>query len=428
MRTRPVPWILAGAVTLAGLVVPVVAPASAATAPNPTAADAALDRALNQFVTSPNGAPGIAVVVGRGATPQLHAAGTAVVGQARPPTLTDQMRLASVAKAFSGAVALSLVKDKVLSLTDTVSRWLPSLPRSWQQVTLAQLLNHTSGVPDFSQAKSFQQALPTALLTPPPPSALLTYVADQPLTFKPGSRYHYSNSDNIIIGLIAQAATGRSYETLLQERVSQPFGLDATSLPRDAAIPSPFIHGYQLEPGQPPEDVSEIIAAGWSWASGGVVSTPTDANRFIRAYVLRCRDHQRCPVRAVPLPRRRDVRTARTRDQRRRASDLPVHDTVRNGLRPHRQHARVHPVPRGHSRRVPVRHREREHPADPEGCRRFVRRAADDRRARGVRGSRGSALRSPCAPGGSTTSASRRRCSSARRSTSRHPRCSPGWG
>lgn len=276
---------LGTAVAVAGLLSPLVGPASAATAPSPKAADAALDRALNQFVTSPDGAPGVAVVVARGAAPQLHAAGTAIVGQTRPPTLTDSMRVASVAKAFSGAVALSLVKDKVLSLTDTVGQRLASLPTAWQKVTLAQLLNHTSGIPDFSHAMSFQQALPSALLTPPPPSALLTYVVDQPLQFQPGSRYRYSNSDNVIIALMAEAATGHSYETLLQERVSQPFGLVATSLPRDAAIPSPSVHGYQLQPGQPPEDVSEIVAAGWSWASGGVLSTPADANRFIRAYV-----------------------------------------------------------------------------------------------------------------------------------------------
>ncbi|HSO97027.1 MAG TPA: serine hydrolase domain-containing protein [Acidimicrobiia bacterium] len=285
MRTRRGLGILVTAAALTGLVGSTAAPASAATTPSAKAADATLDTALNQFVASSGGAPGIAVVVGRGATPQLHTAGTAILAQASSPTPTDQMRLASVAKAFSGAVALSLVKDQVLSLTDTVGRWLPSLPQAWQQVTLSQLLNHTGGVPDFSKATSFQQALPSVLLTPPPPSALLTYVADQPLDFKPGSRYQYSNSDNIIIGLMAQAATGHSYEALVQERVSQPFGLVATSLPRDAAIPSPFIHGYQLQPGQPPEDVSELVAAGWSWASGGIISTPADANRFIRAYV-----------------------------------------------------------------------------------------------------------------------------------------------
>jgi D-alanyl-D-alanine carboxypeptidase len=49
-------------------------------------------------------------------------------------------------------------------------------------------------------------------------------------------------------------------------------------------VPAPLIHGYNLDPPKSPEDVTEVIAAGWSWASGGIVSTPDDAGTFIRAY------------------------------------------------------------------------------------------------------------------------------------------------
>jgi D-alanyl-D-alanine carboxypeptidase len=161
---------------------------------------------------------------------------------------------------------------------------MPSLPRAWKNVTLTQLLNHTSGIPDFTASPQLRQALMDAPLTAPPPSGLLSYVSAQPLQFKPGSRYHYSNSDNIIIGLMGEAVTGRSYETLLQDRVYGPFGLAQTSLPRDTAIPAPLIHGYALEPGQAPQDATDLFAAGWAWASGGIVSTPKDANTFIRAY------------------------------------------------------------------------------------------------------------------------------------------------
>jgi D-alanyl-D-alanine carboxypeptidase len=62
-------------------------------------------------------------------------------------------------------------------------------------------------------------------------------------------------------------------------------GLHATSLPSDEVMPAPFIHGYVVKPPGAPEDVSEQFAAGWTWASGGIVSTPGDVNRFARAYV-----------------------------------------------------------------------------------------------------------------------------------------------
>ena len=107
---------------------------------------------------------------------------------------------------------------------------------------------------------------------------------DEELLFDPGSEYHYSNSDNIVVALIAEAATGMSYEALLRERVYKPIGLRKTSLPRGPNLRKPFIHGYDTSQ-QPPEDVSELLAAGWAWASGGIVSTPADLNTFIRGYV-----------------------------------------------------------------------------------------------------------------------------------------------
>jgi D-alanyl-D-alanine carboxypeptidase len=192
-------------------------------------------------------------------------------------------RLASVAKAFSGAAARRLVSRGVLSLDDTIGKWLPSLPRSWRGVTLAQLLNHTSGVSDFSQSQAFRDELFDSLLNPLPPEQLLSF-AKRKLEFTPGSRYEYSNSDNIIVGLMVEAATGLPYESALQQLVYGPMGLHDTSLPTDEVMPVPFIHGYMIAPLSPPSDVSELFAAGWTWASGGIVSTPGDANRFVRAY------------------------------------------------------------------------------------------------------------------------------------------------
>jgi D-alanyl-D-alanine carboxypeptidase len=84
---------------------------------------------------------------------------------------------------------------------------------------------------------------------------------------------------------MAETVTGRSHERLLRSRVYAPLGLSETSLPQGARLPQPFAHGYFLEPGQPPEDVSEAIGMSGVWASGGMVSTPTELGRFMRGYV-----------------------------------------------------------------------------------------------------------------------------------------------
>ena len=161
---------------------------------------------------------------------------------------------------------------------------MPELPKAWWEVTLRQLLNHTSGIPDFSQDPAFQKAVLASPTKAPPRKELLSFVEDEELLFDPGSEYHYSNSDNIVVALMAEAATGMSYEALLRERVYKPIGLRKTSLPRGPNLRKPFIHGYDTSE-HPPEDVSELLAAGWAWASGGIVSTPADLNTFIRGYV-----------------------------------------------------------------------------------------------------------------------------------------------
>ncbi|MEW6270125.1 MAG: serine hydrolase domain-containing protein, partial [Thermodesulfobacteriota bacterium] len=245
--------------------------------------DTDLDRALQDVVSAPDGPPGAIAIVQRGNRIRVFSAGLGDVANRRRMRPTDRMRIASVAKAFSGAVALSLVDRGVLSLDDTIGELLPGLGNGWEDVTLRQLLNHTSGVPSFTSSSEFAARVDAFPHDPVPPRALVEYVADEELLFTPGSRYAYSNTDNILVGLMAEAATGRSYQHLLAARVLSPIELRRTTLPFGYRMPRPYIHGYDFNPALP-FDVSEIVAAGYSWASGGIVSTPLELNRFIRAY------------------------------------------------------------------------------------------------------------------------------------------------
>ncbi|CAL9280935.1 serine hydrolase domain-containing protein [Streptomyces sp. SudanB25_2051] len=285
----------ATALALAAAMGPVLGSAPAgATAP---ARDDTLQRRLEQLVATRGGPPGAIVVLHRtapgaarpGTAPEparteVYRAGTADLRTGRPPRVDDHMRIASVAKAFSGAVALRLVDERRLRLDDTIGRVLPALPAAWHRVTLRQLLQHTSGLPDYSASPGFR-----AVITEDPrhrfdSRRLLDYVADQPLRFPPGSRYAYSNSDNIAVALMAEAVTGRRYEDLLRQLVYRPLGLRDTHLPQGHRLPEPYLHGYAVDPPAPPEDVSEAIGASGSWASGGIVSTPADLGAFIRAH------------------------------------------------------------------------------------------------------------------------------------------------
>ena len=117
-----------------------------------------LDLAMAELVAMPGGPPGVVGVVQIDDEKTTHAAGVADIDGDAAPTADDHMRVASVAKAFSGATALSLVDQGVLSLDDTIGERLPELPAEWADVTLRQLLNHTSGMPDFLRSPSFAEA------------------------------------------------------------------------------------------------------------------------------------------------------------------------------------------------------------------------------------------------------------------------------
>jgi D-alanyl-D-alanine carboxypeptidase len=246
---------------------------------------AALQQALNQLVAMPYGPPGVIVIVQHGGRSAVYQAGTASLADRRPLSTSDHARLASFAKTYSGAVALSLVSRGKLRLSDTIGQVLPALPRAWHRVTLGELLQHRSGLPDYSKSKALQERLARYPRATIPPDLLMRYVWDEPLQFRPGSRYKYDNSDNVVAAMMAEAVTGRSYNSLLRTLVYRPAGLTQTSLPSGFQLPFPYLHGYQLEPGQPPQDVSEAFTASAAWASGGMVSTPAEMNAFIRDYL-----------------------------------------------------------------------------------------------------------------------------------------------
>jgi D-alanyl-D-alanine carboxypeptidase len=212
------------------------------------------------------------------------------------------MRIASIAKAFSGAVSLNLVQRGRLRLEDTIGRWLPSLPAAWASVTVRQMLNHTSGLPDYTKSAGFAKQVQMDPRGYVAPSTIIDWVRADGLAFVPGSRYAYSNTDNIVIGLIAEAVTGRSYGTLLADIVFGPAKLRQTTFPTTVWLPKPFIHGYAVTAGAKPRDVSMFLSASGAWASGAIVSTPAELARFVRGYLGRKffgREQQRQQLRFV---------------------------------------------------------------------------------------------------------------------------------
>jgi len=283
------------AVAAAALLVALGGPASAATStavstpadlPASCGVDCqAIDTVGQALVTSDGGPPGLFVLVDRSGSVSTYSFGTSEVGAQTPITADDHLRLASVSKAYSGAVALALVADGTLRLSERVGQLVHDLPKAWRNVTLAELLHHTSGIPDFIRSEQFGPQLTENPYDPPSRRGLVSLAFRMKMDFTPpGSAYHYSNTDNELVALMVQQATHHSYEHELASLVTGPLGLAQTTLPQIEDLPAPYAHGYAVQEGERPEDVTDVFSAGWSWASGGVVSTPADVDRFIRAY------------------------------------------------------------------------------------------------------------------------------------------------
>jgi D-alanyl-D-alanine carboxypeptidase len=241
-------------------------------------------KGLEGLVTSPAGPPGAIATLYRDGKLTTLSAGRADNQERAKPRATEHMRIASVAKAFSGAVALHLVREGKLSLDDTIAKVLPTLPGAWGQVTVEQLLHHTSGVPDYTKSDGFIKQAETDPRGYVSPQKVISWVAKEPLVFKPDSKYEYSNTDNIVVGLMVEAVTKKTYADNLQQIVFGPSKLTQTTLPPKVKIPTPFIHGYlPATETESEQDVSEFLSPSGAWASGGIISTPQNLNAFIRA-------------------------------------------------------------------------------------------------------------------------------------------------
>src|SRR5207237_363028 len=121
--------------------------------------------------------------------------------------------------------------------------------------------------PDYAQSDAGREHLthnPSGYVSP---LRLIDWVRNERLKFRPGTHYEYSNTDNIVLGLIAERVTGKTYGRLLSNIVFSPARLSETSFPtRQITLPPPFIHGYHVEPGKPPEDLTSLISPSGAWA------------------------------------------------------------------------------------------------------------------------------------------------------------------
>jgi D-alanyl-D-alanine carboxypeptidase len=296
-RRTPSAWIIVAMAVGALLVAPTQAGATTtrsghqmAVVPAPQRIDPGeLRRLLDQIVAA--GAPGAAALVRDEHGVQQAASGLADLRTGRPMRPKLNYRVASVTKPFVATVVLQQVAEGRLSLSDTVERWLPGILPYGGQVSIRQLLNNTSGVPEYLLVPLLElYESKQGRFRSWTPRELVALVAGQSPLFPPGTTYSYSNTNYVLAGLIVEAATGRTLGQELKRRIIRPLGLGDTFFPVNRPdIPGRNARGYSLPLGDqgpvldgPLLDFT-VYNPSLAWAAGNVVSDLGDLTRFFRA-------------------------------------------------------------------------------------------------------------------------------------------------
>lgn len=243
---------------------------------------ASLTDLLDQLVAA--GAPAALVEVREGDEVWQQAAGVVSVHTEMPAEPRMTFRVASLTKPMVGAIVLQLVDEGRLGLDDRVSTLLPGvLDGPFAEVTVRQLLNHTSGLQDYID--QLVQGDPTqvtaTLSTPHPPDQLLGLATAKGPAAAPGEQFLYSNANYIALSMLVEKVGGQSLADAVRDRIATSLGLAHTRIPNGDELESPHVHGYWVN-GSVSIDVTKQDSSLWSGA-GGVESNVDDINTFFRA-------------------------------------------------------------------------------------------------------------------------------------------------
>lgn len=231
--------------------------------------------------------PGMVLFV---STPEQVWQGAAGVTNLETPTPmqpSDRFRIASISKMFVATVTLQLVEEDKLSLEDTLTDRLPEdiadgLPNT-DEITIRQLLQHTSGLADYIDNNDFDRRVentsPTHVWTA---REAIAYAYDLEPEFDPDEDFYYSNTNYLALELIIEEIAGTTLAEVLRSRIHSPLGLNDTFTEGREILPGEFVVGYEDWDGDGEPDNMNQYNEGYGLGDGGLISTARDLAMFAR--------------------------------------------------------------------------------------------------------------------------------------------------
>jgi len=242
-----------------------------------------LEKKLDEKISSTlklAGAPSVSVaVVKDGKLVYAKAFGTADLAAGRPANLQTRYAVGSISKQFTAAALLMLEEQGKLSLDDRVSKYFPDLTRAGE-VTIRQLLSHTSGYEDYAP----QDYIIPEWTRPTTPQAVVEHWARKPLDFDPGTKWQYSNTNFVLAAQIFEKVSGRSLVEFLREKIFAPLDMQSASdWPPGQPADATAYTRYAVGPPRP----TQREAAGWYYGAGELAMTPADLAKWDIAFLGR---------------------------------------------------------------------------------------------------------------------------------------------
>lgn len=192
-------------------------------------------------------------------------------------TKTTKFRIASLGKQFTAACILLLQERGRLNVHDPISRYISGLPEAWQSITIHQLLTHTSGIPNYTNSPEIARLNRTGAT----PQEMVALVRDKPLDFQPSTKWSYSNTGYILLGMIIEKASGQAYNDFLKRNVLDPLGMTNSGYDRATDIVKERASGYQIQDGR--LENADFIDMSVPYAAGDIYSTVEDMYRWNEA-------------------------------------------------------------------------------------------------------------------------------------------------
>ncbi|MCU1290736.1 MAG: Beta-lactamase [Acidobacteria bacterium] len=216
--------------------------------------------------------PGAAVaVVKNGKIIKTAGYGLASVEFGVPATPETVFEIGSVSKQITAAAIMLLVEDGKINLDEKISKYLPNTPDAWKNVSVRNLLTHTSGIKSYSSLDGFE--LNRRLKR----EDFIKALAPHPLDFETGTNYTYSNSGYSLLGYIIESVSGKSYWDFTRERIFKPLGMTKTGDRDPKYIIKNRATGYERQNGQlvgRDYDLTDVFSA------GAIVSTVEDLAKW----------------------------------------------------------------------------------------------------------------------------------------------------